>query len=56
MDICSQIMADIKTTIQEFKVEMQHILEKRIQEFKVEMKHIQDECIQESKISMHIMD
>jgi regulator of PEP synthase PpsR (kinase-PPPase family) len=56
MDICSQITTNIKKTIQEFKFEMQHILDKRIQEFKVEMQHIQDECIQESKISMHIMD
>jgi hypothetical protein len=41
MDILSQIMVAIKITLQEFKVEMQHI---------------QEECIQESKISRHIMD
>jgi hypothetical protein len=56
MDILSQIMVAIKTTIQEFKVEMQHIQEKHIQELKVEMQHIQEECIQESKISRHIVD
>jgi hypothetical protein len=56
MDIHSQIMETIKTTIQEFKVEMQHIQEKCIQEFKVEMQHIQEECIHNSTISRHIMD
>jgi hypothetical protein len=40
MDIHSQIMGVIKTTIQEFKVEMQHIQVKRLQELKVEMKCI----------------
>jgi hypothetical protein len=51
MDIRSQIMATIKTKIQEFKVEMQHIQEKCIQELKAEMQHIQEECIQESKLA-----
>jgi hypothetical protein len=46
MDIRSQIMVAIKTTIQEFKVKMQHI-----QELKIEMQHIQEECIQESKLA-----